>query len=69
MKSNDQNFAGNADEVCVEWQPILQTVFTKNDIAEIVAAIRANERQGNDVPSAVIPDGHLTNLSASSTSH
>lgn len=54
---NNANQSTEQDGLCIVWQPILRTVFTKDDIAAIVAAIRANEGGVNVVPSAVISDG------------
>lgn len=53
MKKNAKQ-SPEQDELCIVWKPILRTVFTKDDIAEIVAAVRANERDGN-VPNTARP--------------
>jgi hypothetical protein len=68
MNSNKRKLTEQeVEEFRTKWRQPLRMVFTKDDIAAISATIRANERQGNDIPSAAIPA--LNDLSASSASH
>jgi hypothetical protein len=41
MNSNDHKLTESerGEDLCVEWRPILRTVYTKDDIAAMVAVI------------------------------
>jgi hypothetical protein len=41
--NNDASQSLEQDELCIVWQPTLRTIFTKEDIAEIIAAIKSHE--------------------------
>lgn len=42
MNTNESQ-SPTPDELCIVWQPTLRTVFTKEDIAEIIAAIKSHD--------------------------
>jgi hypothetical protein len=41
--NNDASQSQKQDELCIVWQPTLRTVFTKEDIAEIISAIKSHD--------------------------
>ena len=63
MNSNKRKLTEReVEEFREKWQQPLRTVYAKNDIEAIVAAIRADECDRNVVPTATTPDA-LTALS------
>ena len=44
MNSNtNQSPEHETDELCIVWQPTLRTIYKREDIAELVAAIKSHD--------------------------
>jgi hypothetical protein len=41
--NNDESQSPEQDECCIVWQPTLRTIYTREDIAELVGAIKAHD--------------------------